>query len=329
MAVTSQARKRRRCARLPGLILAALCSLAFFGVHPTNLLAVAEQKILVDQTPNGYRLRYEDPDYDNEWREHVVVSADRLVVHAQTAIRAYDKGRWLYTYGVSNSAESQQSVVSFAIQATYGSEANSPFGWDVVKTRNSIFTWKTVQSSGLVPAESGYGWSIVSDSLPVVRQAQVRGRQEDNIAFLDLPETVRQRVADLERRNAASSWVLAPGIATRIITVGQEGERDAHDVFDETNERYPRWLRDAAAAADARGKGHTRLAPTGSNAAWAERVCQQLDEARLILKTNRSAAGTHFANLIKRLDESKPDDVWLEQVRQALSAVLEYVHSRL
>ena len=240
----------------------------------------------------------------------------------------------MYEYSPLNSGDSQQNLVSFSVQAAYGTQVlTPPFGWKVSEDRYLFFvSWTSTEPPGLAPGRTVSGWSLVSDNLPVVRQASARGASPLPLELADLPTAVRTRAAELEEDNAVTTRVLAPGIPTLNVTMGQEGVRDAKDIFNDALQQYPEWLQDAAAAADMRrreGRPSDRGFGDASESTWATRVSQQLAQASSLLERDRAAARAFLRDVQRTVEKEKRDDPWLDSIRSALILVIEHVVEHL
>ena len=160
----------RLCRRSRGAVI-----IAAVGLWATAWPIAFQQSIQVERTPNGYRVIYQDPDFDNEWRHYDLPAADQLQGSIETEIDSYTPGLWRYAYTLQNNAASSQQLVSLSFQSAYGTDiVASPFGWDSRENAALFITWMT-RDNGIVPGGSLSGWSLVSDNLPVVRQARLRG----------------------------------------------------------------------------------------------------------------------------------------------------------
>jgi hypothetical protein len=97
----------------------------------------------------------------------------------------------------------------------------------------------------------------VSDSLPELKQAEIRGLPQLDIATVDLPPHVRNHLARLEKGNALSVDLLVPWIATRQIARGYEGPIDPRAILRRAADSYGEAL--LAVIATDPGDGRNRI----------------------------------------------------------------------
>jgi hypothetical protein len=313
------------------ILLVSLSAILFNAVRERRETGV-QDSIQVERTPAGYLLRFQDPDFNDEWREFTVPTASSLDVSIETTVTNSGAGHWAYRYALKNRSDSRQGVVSFSLQTAFGSQVSlSPFGWSATSDALSVITWTAAEENSIMPGGTQADWWVDSEHLPLVTEADVRGASSMDMTLLDLPKAVQAKVSELERHNTKRVKVLAPGIPTRIIAIGQEGARDPIDVFEDARESYPKWLHEAARDADTRKRTSTQSARASaeSNVLWADGVSGRLAEAGKLLETNRSAAHAYLRDWLGVLKRETRDDVWLDAVRLALVVVVEHVVSEL
>jgi len=310
--------------------LSAVCSLVVTSA--LILDARMQGSLVIERTATGQRVRFQDPDFDNQWREYEIPAADRVRIATKTVVKSYSQGLWSYEYLIENERDSVQHVVSFRVQAAYGASVLAPpFGWNSTQDALSTVTWSATEGNEVVPGDSRGGCSIVSDNLPAVRDAEIRGALTTDFRLSDLPRAVQAAVEDIERHNVKRARVLAPGIPTRVVTLGREGLRDPVEIFEDVRYRYVLWLREAAEEADDR-IAHSRAQAARtfeSNVAWVDRVASQLTEVHRILQTDRRAGRNYLREWLQTLRREERDFEWLESLRGVLVLALEYVGNEL
>jgi hypothetical protein len=182
---------------------------------------------------HGYRLRYQDPDFDNKWMELAIRDATRLSVKITTAVTRESPSTWRYDYEVTNSTDCDQQAAWWRMQVQTGTQiVLSPPGWesalstDRLSRLTSIATAVNEIGTGLTAT----GWSIVSDSLPEAREAEVCGALQIDAKRPDVPAHVRQYLTELGSKNTLRANTIAPWIATRQVARGRTGPIPASSV---------------------------------------------------------------------------------------------------
>lgn len=90
----------------------------------TQLTSTAGQEgsVRVERTQGGYRVVYQDADFNNEWKELTVHDAGRVSASIVSRIQQESPGRWRYEYSVANLADSGQPLVRWSMQVGSGTE---------------------------------------------------------------------------------------------------------------------------------------------------------------------------------------------------------------
>jgi hypothetical protein len=278
-------------------------------------------KIEVTRVDGGYRVRYQDPDFNNRPMEVFVRDASRL--HGAivgTVSRAGADNTWRYDYEAFNLQDSDQHLASWSMQVQTGSEvAASPVGWKSSIDREgiSLFTTSATGSDQVPPGSSRRGWSILSDSLPEVKEAAVRGSAQLDVDSADLPAHVRRRLVELERGNNLRVSVIVPWIPTRQIARGYEGPIDPGAILRRVAFGYQDPLLQSVAP-DIRD-GRAQVAE----------IFGQLQLAQTALANNNKAAALDAVRTAERLLDRVRVSEDRKEIPAAFKVILEYALTRI
>jgi hypothetical protein len=275
-----------------------------------------ETQFRVERSGGAYVVKYQDPDFDNRWSELRVPDAGRMRISLVSSIRPSGIGRWEYEYRVINKSDSAQSVLSWNLRVARGTEVlESPVGWRGHVSGNTLLptlSWYATDGFGVPPGGTAK-MSVISDSLPDVFEANVRGAPQTDYAAVDLPDFVRDRVLALEGRNGVPTYVVGP----RIPTIGDTGEPIALTAI----------LQSASATYRLpflEKHGESAAASVGLQA------LDRLDNARAALERNDTTSAARLlreaSGLLRSRNLGSDPTV---SFADALAIVVEYVASRL
>jgi hypothetical protein len=289
----------------------AIVGIVLLGV-PTYAVEDRQiSSISITETQDGHIVRYRDPASDGAWREYFLRDASRLFVDIHSNVTTY-AGHWQYDYSVTNSSSSSQDVEEWSLQAALGSDVfTPPSGWDVTRNGAGEIRWLSVEKfAAIPPGGTMSGWTLVSDALPEVQYARVRGIRPPDSELSDLPREVRERILELDQSNAQSVPVIAPWFVA--------GNASALDeVLARLRVSYAAPLQDPVYAEDARVRN-------------GREALTYMERAQLALKGGRPDEARSALGQAKRLlGTPRADPDWVDSMRSALSLTLDYVIGKL
>ena len=297
------------------LVLTACLVVSVNGQSPSP-----SERVETVRVDGGYRVRYLDPDFDNKPMELFVRDATRLNVNIATTIREERGLGWRYEFEILNLGDSDQSIVQWAMQVQGGTQILiSPTGWQTAISSDglSMLTASATRGYEVAPGLSATGFSLLSDSLPEVRQGNVRGSAQLDLDSADLPAHVRRYLSNLEQGNNVRLNVIGPWIATRQIARGHEGPIDPRAILRRAADSYAEPLQ-AIAASEGR-VGVERVT----------QILEQLATAQVALAAkNKIGAADSLRQAVRLLGEGRSEP-WSRAVRGALTLVLEYVRNEI
>ncbi len=305
-------------------------AIAVLVLSTAPVLVGQEGTLAVRRISDRFIIRYQDPDHEPPSRELVVPFANSLFAAVTPTIEPLD-GAWRYDYSVTNSSESQQSLVSWSVQVGYGSTALDPSSsWTHELSPLSLLTWTAGPSEGVVPRGTQSGFSVVSDQLPTVRTVAVRGIHALNSQLLDIPAFVRAKVVELERDNVVQLKTIGPGIPIKPIARGSSGLLSPLSILEEIKSRYVAPLREIGDSAQPtklirnQAEYDRRLEGTSTGA-----LITAIDEAVLALRNQDvNLASIKLDVAITLLRNWPQGDDWTTTVNYGLKIALMYVRTR-
>jgi hypothetical protein len=181
-----------------------------------------------------------------------------------------------------------------------------------------LFTSSASGGNEVPPGSTATGWSIVSDSLPEVRDAQVRGAPQLDLATADLPKHVRQYVTELGKRSSVPVRVIAPWIPTRQTARGQSSPIDPRDILRRASASYAEPLYEMAAAEGVKGSER------------AAQILRRLDEAQAMLtRSDQAAARASLRQADRLLADTGSSDEWTRAVSDSLRLIIQHLIERI